>query len=71
MPYFIREQDGPPSWSFGSGGVGSRYGGAHRCGHVNLHSWGPNNESLVRQIKCGSYRKAQRKLLQWLKGYSV
>lgn len=71
MGHFIREQGGESSWTFGSGGRAGRYGGAHRCGRVNLHSWGPNNEMLVRKIQCSSYRKAQRKLLQWLKGYNV
>lgn len=73
MAYFIKEQtDAPgPSWSFGSGGVNGRYGGAHRDGKASLHSWGPANEMLCRTVKCSTYRKAQRKLRQWLKGYNV
>lgn len=70
MSYLLRDEVSP-SWTFGSRGKDGRYGGAHRDGRVNLNSWGPNNEMLVRTVQCSTYRKAQRKLRQWLKGYNV
>ena len=71
MSYLMRDWVGEPVWTFGTGGKDGRYGGAHRNGMVNLHSWGPGNEMLCRKVQCSTYRKAQRKLRQWLKGYNV
>lgn len=62
------------------GSTADRFGGAYRNGQVQLHYWrttvgGPmdGRQKLVSlpKIKCATYRKAQRKLRQWLKGYSV
>lgn len=58
--------------TFTHGTVNARFGGAHRDGVVNLHWWVDGTTELrSAKRKCGTYRKAQRKLIQWLKGYNV
>uniref|UniRef100_A0AAU6W122 Uncharacterized protein n=4 Tax=unclassified bacterial viruses TaxID=12333 RepID=A0AAU6W122_9VIRU len=58
--------------TFTHGSSMRRFGGAHRDGHVNFYYWDDVNcKHVMVRKKCGSYRKAQRKLLQWLKGYNV
>lgn len=55
---------------FTHGSTGSRFGGAHPDGTLGLH-WYVAGKLQYRRIKCSSYREAQRKLLQYLKGYNV
>lgn len=62
-------------------GKDTRFGSAMRDGRLCLYYWkkchlnGPmfGSETLVQlpTTKHASYRKAQRKLRQWLKGYNV
>jgi hypothetical protein len=64
------EQGDPAAWTYG--GVSGRYGGAYRNGRAALSRWDKATQTHVRKaVKCSTYRKAQRKLLQWLKGYNV
>lgn len=53
------------------GTVGDRFGGARKDGTASLYEWRGVTLLPTRNIKCSTYRKAQRKLLQWLKGYNV
>lgn len=53
------------------GTVGDRFGGARLDGTASLYRWEGVILMPTRNIKCSTYRKAQRKLLQWLKGYNV
>lgn len=55
-----------------------RFGGAYRDGTVSRHHWVPvkgdrTDRELVTlpRLKFATYRKAQRKLRQWLKGYTI
>ena len=59
-------------WTFGStnGRADARFGGAHADGSVGLHYWADGALVTYRR-KCSTYRKAQRLLLQYLKGYHV
>ena len=68
----LRDEDSPGTYTFGTGGANpkGRFGGAHPNGSVNLHYW-VGSELVSAHRKCSTYRKAQRKLLQWLKGYNV
>lgn len=62
-------------------GKDTRFGSAYRDGRLSLYHWkkctliGPmfGSEKVVRlpTTKHSTYRKAQRKLRQWLKGYNV
>lgn len=69
VPY---EWDTPGTYTHGTGGAlpRGRFGGAHRDGAVNIHHW-VGSELFTARRKCSTYRKAQRKLLQWMKGYNV
>jgi hypothetical protein len=53
------------------GSVGNRFGSARKCGGVSLYQWDGHVLRPTVNFKCSTYRKAQRKLLQWLKGYTV
>ena len=67
----------PTRWTFGTLGVrDGRFGGAYPNGHVRLNGFGTTPEGgqvlmPPRVVKCASYRKAVRKLRQWLNGYNV
>lgn len=66
-----REHNDPSyvgDWTFGTGGVGGRFGGAQPDGGVRLHSW-EGHVFVTRRVKCASYRKAVRRLRQHLKGH--
>jgi hypothetical protein len=59
------------TFTYGTQGmVGNRFGGAHKNGIVGLHEY-VRGQLVYKKVKCSTYRKAQRKLLQWLKGYNV
>lgn len=66
--------EGTP-WHFGSFGPEGRFGSAWPNGEANLSWWidrGEQGQELCRcVVKCGSYRKAVRKLRQFLNGYNV
>jgi len=53
------------------GSVGARFGSARNDGTVSLYQWHGTTLGRCRNSQCSTYRKAQRKLLQWLKGYNV
>lgn len=63
-----------PRWTYGTGGVGGRFGGAYPTGTVHLHQWDTVHDSSVlvtRKVKCRSYRRAVRVLRWHLMGYKV
>lgn len=63
------------SWTYGTGGPAGRFGGANPNGRLHLHHWSTNVDGSQRlhthRQRCSTYRKAQRKLRQWLNGYNV
>jgi len=58
-----------PNCTFGSNAK-HRFGAAFRNGSVGLNDY-VDGELTYHNVKCSTYRKAQRKLQQWLKGYNV
>jgi hypothetical protein len=58
-----------PSCTYGRNAA-HRFGAAFRNGSVGLHAY-VGGQLTYHNVKCSTYRKAQRKLIQWLKGYNV
>lgn len=59
-------------YTFGTGGVDGRFGGAHACDGralVNLYYYG-DLEILRRTVRCRNHRAAVRVLRRWLEGHN-
>lgn len=61
------DPDYTADWTYGTGGSRVRFGGAHPDGLLTLYSW--EAELVTRRIQCSTYRKAVRRLRQYLAGY--
>ena len=63
------------TYTFGTGGVGGRFGGAHTThdgkGIANLHYWVDNGRVETKTVSCRSRREATRRLRRWLEGHNV
>lgn len=74
MSYLVSKVDPViGEWTYGNSTWLQRFGGAYKGSRVaSLTYWcTATNKHVTRNVKCASYRKAQRKLLQWIKGYNV
>jgi hypothetical protein len=63
------------TYTFGTGGVGGRFGGAHTThdgkGAANLHYWVDDVRVETKTVHCRSRREATRRLRRWLEGHNV
>lgn len=68
----IRKHNDSPytgDWTYGTGGIHGRFGGARPDGSLTLYSWAPTGHLITTKVKCATYRKAVRRLRQYLAGY--
>ena len=62
------------TYTFGTGGVGGRFGAAHTThdgkGAANLHYWVGGVRVESKLVFCRSRREAARRLRRWLRGHN-